>query len=59
MHAHLAVRDAFLDFVASRTPAGRVGQPDEIASAALFLASNQGGFVTGIDLVIDGGFAQV
>jgi NAD(P)-dependent dehydrogenase (short-subunit alcohol dehydrogenase family) len=37
------------------TPLGRIGQPDEIAGAAIFLASQAGAFVTGQTLVIDGG----
>jgi len=36
-------------------PAGRVGQPEDIAHAALFLASEEAGFITGIRLVVDGG----
>jgi NAD(P)-dependent dehydrogenase (short-subunit alcohol dehydrogenase family) len=44
---------------AQLTPLGRIGQPDEMASAALFLASNDSSFSTGIDLVADGGLSQV
>jgi NAD(P)-dependent dehydrogenase (short-subunit alcohol dehydrogenase family) len=44
---------------AQLTPLGRIGQPDEMASAALFLASNDSSFSTGIDLVADGGLTQV
>ena len=38
-------------------PLGRLGQPDEIARAAVFLASEQSSFMTGSDLLIDGGYA--
>ena len=38
------------------TPMGRVGQPDEIASAVLYLASDASAFATGTDLVVDGGY---
>lgn len=40
---------------ASRYPIGRIGQPDDIASAVLFLVSDGSGFMTGSELVIDGG----
>jgi NAD(P)-dependent dehydrogenase (short-subunit alcohol dehydrogenase family) len=38
-----------------RTPLGRIGEPDEIAGAAVFLASRAGAFMTGQAIVIDGG----
>jgi NAD(P)-dependent dehydrogenase (short-subunit alcohol dehydrogenase family) len=41
--------------VLRRTPLGRVGQPDEIASGALYLASDSASYLTGHILVIDGG----
>jgi NAD(P)-dependent dehydrogenase (short-subunit alcohol dehydrogenase family) len=44
---------------ASLVPLGRMGQPDEIAKAAAFLASNDASFVAGVELFVDGGLAQV
>jgi len=45
--------------IVSTIPMGRTGDPDEIAKAALFLASDDSSFVTGIELFVDGGRAQV
>jgi len=50
-------RDAFEASMAARIPLGRFGKPDELASAALFLASSAASFVTGINLRVDGGMA--
>jgi NAD(P)-dependent dehydrogenase (short-subunit alcohol dehydrogenase family) len=43
----------------SGVPLGRMGRPDEIAKAAVFLASDDSSFVAGIDLFVDGGLAQI
>jgi NAD(P)-dependent dehydrogenase (short-subunit alcohol dehydrogenase family) len=51
--------DDVKSFVASRVPAGRLGLSREIAAAALFLASSDSSFVTGSELYVDGGMAQV
>ena len=45
--------------IAARIPLKRLGQPTDIAKAALFLASDDSSFVTGIDLSVDGGVAEV
>lgn len=43
----------------SRIPMGRRGEPGEVAAAVTFLASDESSFVTGVDLAVDGGMAQV
>jgi NAD(P)-dependent dehydrogenase (short-subunit alcohol dehydrogenase family) len=54
-----AQQQGLLDYMASQTPIGRVGAPDEVARAVLFLASDDSAFMAGSDLAIDGGVAQV
>lgn len=45
--------------ISTLTPLGRLGTPDEIAKAVVFLASDDSSYITGIELFVDGGFAQV
>jgi len=48
-------KDAFVAMI----PRGTIGRPEEIATAARFLASNNSSFVTGIELFVDGGVGQI
>ncbi|GHO51837.1 SDR family NAD(P)-dependent oxidoreductase [Ktedonobacter robiniae] len=52
-------REQLLTHFASIVPLGRLGDPDEIAKAAVFLASDESSFVNGIELFVDGGQAQI
>ncbi len=60
---HLGLNDQqlqeFVDSQAVTIPLGRVGTPDEIAKAVVFLASDDSSFVNGIELFVDGGMAQI
>jgi NAD(P)-dependent dehydrogenase (short-subunit alcohol dehydrogenase family) len=51
--------EAFFEHEAARVPMGRLGDPDEIGNAAVFLASDASSFVNGAELFVDGGEAQV
>jgi NAD(P)-dependent dehydrogenase (short-subunit alcohol dehydrogenase family) len=53
------VHNGMIRFVETTTPLGRLGDPSETASAALFLASDESSFVTGSELFVDGGSAQI
>jgi NAD(P)-dependent dehydrogenase (short-subunit alcohol dehydrogenase family) len=50
-----AIRQGFIN----ATPMGRFGDPSEVASVAAFLASDDSSFITGTELFVDGGAAQV
>jgi len=50
---------AFERQVTGLIPLGRLGRPEELANAALFLASDDSSFITGIDLCVDGGLSQL
>jgi NAD(P)-dependent dehydrogenase (short-subunit alcohol dehydrogenase family) len=45
--------------ISGAAPLGRFGTPDEIARAVVFLASDDSSYITGTELSVDGGFAQV
>ncbi len=57
MNAELIANPEFSAWVERRTPAGRWGEPGEIAGAAVFLASSAADYVTGHLLYVDGGFS--
>jgi NAD(P)-dependent dehydrogenase (short-subunit alcohol dehydrogenase family) len=51
--------EQFKKSVLNNVPLGRVGNPDEIAKAVAFLASDDSSYITGIELFVDGGLAQI
>ena len=51
--------DAFAAQMAGAIPLGRVGTPEEVGNAVLFLASKDASFISGIELFDDGGMAQI
>jgi NAD(P)-dependent dehydrogenase (short-subunit alcohol dehydrogenase family) len=60
LEGHLGERAAEMKkLIAERNPLGRIARAGEIASAILFLGSNESSYSTGIDLIADGGFTQV
>lgn len=51
----LAIDDA-REAMAAKHPLGRVGEPEDVASGIVYLASDESRFITGSELVIDGGY---
>lgn len=51
--------DQYVKGAAGTISLGRAGTPDEVAKAVLFLASDDSSYVTGIELFVDGGLAQI
>jgi len=51
--------EGFKSGITSQVPLGRIGLPEEIAKPALFLASDDSSYISGIELTVDGGMAQV
>jgi NAD(P)-dependent dehydrogenase (short-subunit alcohol dehydrogenase family) len=52
-------QDALISGLIAQTPIGRMGRPEEIAAVGLFLASDDSSFMTGSEVFVDGGIAQV
>jgi NAD(P)-dependent dehydrogenase (short-subunit alcohol dehydrogenase family) len=59
LDAQSAPREDLVNMYRSMVPLGRLARAEELASAALFLASDQSSYMTGADLMVDGGVAQV
>jgi NAD(P)-dependent dehydrogenase (short-subunit alcohol dehydrogenase family) len=52
-------KEGLFAHLARRVPMGRLGEPEEIAKAVAFLASEEASFINGIELFVDGGVAQI
>lgn len=53
------VSESYAAAVPSRVPMGRIGLPEEVASAVAFLASDDAFYITGVELNVDGGMANL
>ncbi|WP_283818838.1 SDR family NAD(P)-dependent oxidoreductase [Rhodopseudomonas boonkerdii] len=51
-----AAEPRWMDYSTARTPMPRLGRPDDVANAALFLASDEATFITGENILVDGGW---
>jgi NAD(P)-dependent dehydrogenase (short-subunit alcohol dehydrogenase family) len=56
---NLVKTDGLLEQIKAMVPLGRMGSPDEVAKAVTFLASDDSSYITGIELFVDGGMAQI
>jgi NAD(P)-dependent dehydrogenase (short-subunit alcohol dehydrogenase family) len=54
-----AQQQGLVDYLTTQIPIGRIGMPEDIAKAAVFLASEDSAFITGIEMFVDGGTAQI
>ncbi|MCC8392172.1 SDR family oxidoreductase [Paraburkholderia sp. MMS20-SJTR3] len=59
MRSYLTARPGVEDMLKQVVPLGRLGQPDEVARAVLFLASQESSYIAGVELVVDGGSLAV
>jgi len=58
VHAAGFTEGDFRKMIESQTPLGRIAQPEDIARAAIFFASDDAGWVTGQTLILSGGYRQ-
>ncbi|MET7511167.1 SDR family oxidoreductase [Streptomyces albidoflavus] len=59
MSGHFSENEELLGMLLTRIPLGRMGRSEEIAQAALFLAGDESSYVTGTDLLVDGGYTAI
>ena len=52
-------RDEIMAYLETRSTVGRLGKPEDIAKAVAFLASEDAGYINGVELIVDGGASQV
>ncbi|MEH2466540.1 SDR family oxidoreductase [Nostoc sp.] len=58
-HERIGITDEMYPAMLNGAPLGRVGTPDEVAKPVVFLASDDSSYITGIELFVDGGIAQI